>query len=122
MRSVRDLPGLHIRAQGLQPTAVMTACGDLAIEAGFAGLAEIQEGILWLWEAAHNPVIRATKVLEKSVKTGLSSRGEMTDAAMAVRAHCILLNKGPHIFEVIQNLDSLMGRMNEHIGKKIPML
>lgn len=33
-----------------------------------------------------------------------------------------MLNKGPHIFEVIADLDRLMGRMAEHQAKKTPQL
>lgn len=121
-RAIRNLPDMLVRAAGVQPTAVMIARGDLAVEIGFARLAEMQEEILWLCEAAHIPIVWATQVLESYVKSGLPSRGEMTDAAMAARAECVMLNKGPHIFEVISNLDRLMGRMNEHYRKKTPML
>jgi pyruvate kinase len=41
----------------------------------------MQEEILWLCESAHVPVIWATQVLEEMVKSGLPTRGEMTDAA-----------------------------------------
>jgi hypothetical protein len=37
-------------------------------------------------EAAHVPVIWATQVLEPLAKTGISSRSEITDAAMGERA------------------------------------
>ena len=47
------------------PVGIMVARGDLAIEVGFERLAEIQEEILWLSEAAHMPVIWATQVLER---------------------------------------------------------
>lgn len=42
---------------------VMIARGDLAVECGFERLAEVQEEILWICEAAHIPVIWATQVL-----------------------------------------------------------
>ena len=85
--AVRNLPQLIVRAAGRQPLALMIARGDLAVEIGFERLAEMQEEILWLAEAAHVPVIWATQVLESLVKQGLPSRGEMTDAAMAARGH-----------------------------------
>ena len=122
LRAVRNLPDMMVRAAGRQPTAVMIARGDLAVEIGFARLAEMQEEILWLAEAAQLPVIWATQVLESYVKTGVPSRGEMTDAAMAARAECVMLNKGPHVFEAIGELDRLLGRMREHISKKTPRL
>ena len=58
----------------------MIARGDLAVEAGYHRLAELQEEILWICEAAHVPVIWATQVLENLVKTGIPSRAEITDA------------------------------------------
>ena len=48
----------------------MIARGDLAVECGYERLAELQEEILWLCEAAHLPVIWATQVLEQLTKTG----------------------------------------------------
>jgi len=121
-RAVRNLPDLIVRAAGRQPTAVMIARGDLAVEIGFARLAEMQEEMLWLCEAAHIPVIWATQVLESLIKTGVPSRGEMTDAAMAARAESVMLNKGPFIFEAIHQLDMLLGRMRDHIRKKTHQL
>jgi pyruvate kinase len=121
-RAVRNLPDMLVRAAGRQPTAIMIARGDLAVEIGFARLAEMQEEILWLSEAAHVPVIWATQVLESYLKKGVPSRGEMTDAAMAVRAECVMLNKGPHLFEAIAELDRLLNRMGGHMHKKTPQL
>lgn len=121
-RAVKNLPDLIVQSAGQQPAAVMIARGDLAVQIGFARLAEIQEEILWLAEAAQVPVIWATQVLESYVKTGVPSRGEMTDAAMAARAECVMLNKGPHLLAAIGELDRLFGRMSEHFDKKTPRL
>ena len=55
----------------------MIARGDLAVEIGFARMAEMQEEILWIGEAAHVPVIWTTQVLEHLIKKGTPSRGEM---------------------------------------------
>ena len=41
----------------------MIARGDLAVECGWERLAEVQEEILWVCEAAHVPVIWATQVI-----------------------------------------------------------
>jgi hypothetical protein len=75
------LPALLL--QGLKSPAlgVMVARGDLAVEVGYERLAELQEEILWLCEAAHVPVIWATQVLEQMARTGTPSRAEVTDAA-----------------------------------------
>jgi pyruvate kinase len=120
--AVNNLPALIARAAGRRPLGVMIARGDLAAELGFERLAEMQEEILWICEAASVPVIWATQVLEGLVKQGLPSRGEMTDAAMASRAECVMLNKGPGIGEGITVLDGLLARMDDHIFKKTPTL
>ena len=66
--AVRNLPRLIVEAAGTRPCAVMIARGDLAVELGYARMAEIQEEILWLCEAARIPVIWATQVLDELVK------------------------------------------------------
>jgi pyruvate kinase len=100
----------------------MVARGDLAIEVGFERLAEVQEEILWLSEAAHTPVIWATQVLETLAKTGIPSRAEVTDAAMGARAECVMLNKGEHILDAVHFLDHVLHRMQAHHLKKRSML
>lgn len=104
------------------PVGVLVARGDLGVELGFERLAEVQEQILWLCEAAHVPVIWATQVLETLAKTGLPSRAEVTDAAMSGRAECVMLNKGPHIVETVQFLSNVLERMQAHHEKKRSML
>lgn len=120
--AVRNLPDMVVRAAGRQPTGIMIARGDLAVAIGFTRMAEMQEEILWIGEAAHVPVIWATEVLEHLVKKGIPSRGEMTDAAMAARAECVMLNKGPYLFDAITELDTLLGRMEQHQHKKTALL
>jgi pyruvate kinase len=121
-RAVHNLPEIIVQAAGRQPLAIMIARGDLAIELGFERLAEMQEEILWLCEAAHVPAIWATQVLEGLVTKGLPSRGEMTDGAMAARAECIMLNKGPNAAAGVSALVRLLHRMGEHQHKKTPTL
>lgn len=121
-RAIHNLPEIIVAAAGKQPFGVMIARGDMAIEVGYERMAEIQEEILWLCEAAHVPVIWATQVLENFVKKGTPSRGEMTDAAMSVRAECVMLNKGPYVGEAISRLNDLLRRMQEHQTKKTPQL
>lgn len=72
----------------------MIARGDFAAQSGSAGLAEILEELPWLGEAVYIPVIWATQVLESVAQKGARSRPEFTDAAMAVRAGCVMLTKG----------------------------
>jgi pyruvate kinase len=121
-RAVRNLPATVVQAASCQPTAIMIARGDLAAEIGFVRTAEIQEEILWVAEAAQVPVIWATQVLESLVRKGVKVRGEMTDAAAAARAECVMLNKGPYVLEAVAQLDRLLARMAEHQHKKTPQL
>lgn len=116
--AVRNLPRLILRSARRHPTAVMIARGDLAVELGFARLSEMQEEILWLCEAAHVPVIWATQVLDQLIKDGAPSRAETTDAAMAQRAECVMLNKGPYLVEAVTFLRDVLARMDRHQSKK----
>ncbi|QPC84496.1 hypothetical protein G4Y79_09005 [Phototrophicus methaneseepsis] len=116
--AIRHLPELIITAGAQQPVGVMIARGDLAVEIGSERLAEMQEEIMWICEAAHTPVIWATQVLETLAKKGRPSRAEVTDAAMAERAECVMLNKGPYILEAIRILDTILTRMGAHQSKK----
>ncbi len=121
-RAVRNLPEIIVHAAGKQPLGVMIARGDLAVEIGYERLAEMQEELLWICEAAHVPVIWATHVLETFVRKGTPSRAEMTDAAMAERAECVMLNKGPYVAEAVTILDHVLTRMQNHQVKKTPQL
>lgn len=117
-RAVTHLPEILVQAAAAQPTAVMIARGDLAVEIGFNRMAEMQEEMLWLAEAAQVPAIWATQVLEHLVSSGTPIRGEMTDAAMAARAECVMLNKGPFLLKGIAALDVLLERMSDHQHKR----
>ena len=121
-RAVEDLPRILLTAMGRPMTAVMVARGDLGVEIGFERMAEIQEEILWICEAAHVPVIWATQVLESLVKRGLPSRAEVTDAAMSGRAECVMLNKGPHILLALDFLCDVLARMEGHQTKKSALM
>ena len=70
LEAVRNLPRLVVQAAGSRPTAAMIARGDLAAELGHVRLAEIQEEILRLCEAARIPVVWATHALDDLVKDG----------------------------------------------------
>ncbi|GGK92384.1 pyruvate kinase [Salinibacterium xinjiangense] len=117
-----SLPQILLEAMRWGDIGVMIARGDLAVEAGFERLAELQEEILWLSEAAHVPVIWATEVLDDMARTGVPSRAEVTDAAMAQRAECVMLNKGPYIGEAITMLADILHRMQDHMAKKRSLL
>ncbi|QJW93032.1 pyruvate kinase [Frigoriglobus tundricola] len=121
-RGFQNLPHMLLTAMRAPCCGVMIARGDLAVECGFERLAEVQEEMLWICEAAHVPVIWATQVLESLAKDGMPSRAEITDAAMGDRAECVMLNKGPHVVRAVRVLDDILRRMQSHQSKKRAML
>ena len=88
-----NLPAMLLEALKAPRCGVMIARGDLAVECGFERLAEVQEEILWLCEAAHVPVIWATQVLESSAEGRLAftgrdyRRGEADDEVVTMYAN-----------------------------------
>jgi len=121
-RGFENLPAMLLEAMRARSCGVMIARGDLAVECGFERLAEVQEEILWVCEAAHVPVVWATEVLDTLAKRGAPTRAEITDAAMSMRAECVMLNKGPYIREALRSLDDILRRMSSHQSKKRAML
>ncbi|OZG71600.1 hypothetical protein BTA51_20185 [Hahella sp. CCB-MM4] len=113
-----NLPELLLSAMQSREVGVMIARGDLGVEVGWRQMAEIQEEILWLCAAAHIPTIWATQVLESLAKTGQPTRSEITDAAMAQRAECVMLNKGPYIHKAIKMLARIIRTMDARQYKK----
>jgi pyruvate kinase len=117
-----NLPSLILKLLESPTVGIMTARGDLAVELGAERLSEVQEQIMWLCEAALIPNIWATQVLETLAKTGIPSRAEITDAAMSVRAECVMLNKGPYIDKALKTLNDILFRMEQHQFKKLVTL
>ena len=116
--AVKNLPGLLLQGMAQAGFGVMIARGDLAVEIGFERMSEIQEEILWICEAAHVPVIWATQVLESLNKSGIATRSEVTDAAHAALAECVMINKGDHTLQVIETLKDILMRSGGHHFKK----
>ncbi|MCC6412175.1 MAG: pyruvate kinase [Saprospiraceae bacterium] len=116
--AVENLPSLLLEGMKHNVFGVMIARGDLAVEIGFERLSEIQEEILWICEAAHVPVIWATQVLETLNKSGLATRSEVTDAAHASVAECVMINKGDYTLQVLETLKDIMQRSGGHHVKK----
>ncbi len=113
-----NLTEILLTAMRMHPIGIMIARGDLAIEVGWKNIAWIQEEILSICQAGHVPDIWATQVLETLAKKGMPSRAEITDAAMAQRAECVMLNKGPYILNAIKLLDSILKEMFQHQDKE----
>lgn len=118
IEAVQNLPALLFQGMAEPAFGVMIARGDLAVEIGFERLSEIQEEILWVCEAAHVPVIWATQVLETLNKKGIATRSEVTDAARAAQAECVMLNKGKYLLTVLSTLRDILQRSGGHHVKK----
>jgi len=110
--AVKNLPFILEALMFHKFSAIMLARGDLAIEVEFENMSFLQEEILDLCEAAHTPVIFATQVLENQMKNNLPSRAEITDAAFAQRADCVMLNKGAFALNTIKKLEFILERMH----------
>jgi len=121
-KAFRNLPKIILQAMKSYPIGVMIARGDLAIETGWKNFATIQEEILRICEAAHIPDIWATQVLENLAKKGVPSRAEITDASMAQRAECVMLNKGLYIEKAVKLLDRILIKMQRYQKKKDTIL
>jgi len=121
-RGYDNLMEILLEAMRIHPLGVMIARGDLAIETGWDNIGRVQEEILFMCRAAHISDIWATQVLENLAKYGIPSRAEITDAAMAQRADCVMLNKGPYILQAIELLDTILKDLAPYQDKNAPML
>ncbi|WP_297086907.1 pyruvate kinase [uncultured Draconibacterium sp.] len=121
-KGFKNLPLILLKGMETYPIGVMIARGDLAIETGWNNFASIQEEILRICEAAHIPDVWATQVLENLAKKGVPSRAEITDAAAANRAECVMLNKGLYIAKAVKMLDKILRRMQRFQKKKDTLL
>ncbi|MEA3353506.1 MAG: pyruvate kinase, partial [Campylobacterota bacterium] len=120
--ALRNLPNMLQTLIKWDNYALMIARGDLAIEVGFDNLPYIQEEILGICEAAHVPVIYATQILEGKMKNNLPSRAEVTDAATAQRADCVMLNKGPYVTDTVVILKNILRQMHTLFQKNRQLL
>ena len=121
-KGFKNLPQIILKAMQTFPIGVMVARGDLAIETGWKNFASIQEEILRICEATHIPDVWATQVLENLAKKGVPTRSEITDAALAQRAECVMLNKGIYIYKAVKMLDKILRRMQRFQKKKETIL
>ena len=117
-----NLPEILVAGMRHANMGIMIARGDLAVELGFQRMGEVPGQILALAQAARVPTILGTQVLESLAKSGLPARAEITDAAFALRAECVMLNKGPHITDAIGILDNLAKKMGRSQRKNRIML
>ncbi|MEA2029096.1 MAG: pyruvate kinase [Campylobacterota bacterium] len=119
---VNNLPQILSQLIKREHFALMIARGDLAIEVGFDNLPYIQEEIFDICESALVPVIYATQILEGQMKRNLPTRAEVTDAAFAQRADCIMLNKGPYVVDTVLILKKILRSMHKLFAKNRQLL
>ncbi len=119
--ALENLAEILFEALRYEPVGLMIARGDLAVELSFERLAEMQEELLWFGEACHLPVVWATQVLDSVAQTGMPTRAEVTDAAMAMRAECVMLNRGPHVDVAVRMLAQIIRKMEAHQFKKLSL-
>jgi pyruvate kinase len=117
-----NLTDILLTAMKTYPVGVMIARGDLAVECGWENMARVQYEIQSLCRAGHIPDVWATQVLEQMAKKGLPSRAELTDAAAALSAECVMLNKGPYVVSAVRMLDRIFKDMRAYEHDKAPML
>ena len=117
-----NLVEILLAAMKVKYIGVMIARGDLAVETGWDTIGKVQQEILVICGAAHIPVVWATQVLENFAKKGIPSRAEITDATAALKAECVMLNKGPYIKDVLQLLNKILSKMERFHDKNEAML
>ena len=69
---------------------------------------------------SEHPFSRLTpdQVLDALAHTGVPTRAEITDAAMSMRAECVMLNKGPYVAEATRMLARVIRDMEPRQYKK----
>jgi pyruvate kinase len=110
--ALQQLPRLMLAGMRRERVAMLLARGDLAVECGITALPRIQNDVLRYCAAGSLPLFWATGVLERASRTGEPTRSEMTDAAYASRAQCVMLNKGPRNIQALRLLGNLLERRN----------
>lgn len=113
-RAFHQLPRLLASALRHANVAIVLAPASLGVDVGFERLPEMQEEILRLCRAAHVPVIWATPAHGSLATGGAPSRAEVTDAAVGIRADCILSRDGRYAREAIRFQGGVIARIQAH--------
>lgn len=122
VEAVKHLAEIILTGASENPFSVMIARGDLAVEIGYIRLAELQQEISWICEAASIPVVWATEVFSNLVDNGIPTRAEVTDATEGALSECIMLNKGNYIVDAVKMLVKIFKNVEVHQYKKTPQL
>lgn len=122
LSGVENVAEIILAGASKNPFSIMIARGDLAVEVGYIRLAELQQEISWVCEAANIPVVWATEVFANLVENGIPTRAEITDVVEGSLAECIMLNKGEFLNEALKMLVDILKNVEIHQYKKTPQL
>jgi len=113
LEAMQNLPEILLELMKHEQVGVMVARGDMAAELGIMQMVEAPSYVVNLCEAAQIPVIIGSDILDTLTNWGQPTRAEVTDAAWAQRAECVMLDQGKHMVETVQALSSLLSTMDE---------
>ncbi len=113
-----NLGNLLLASHERPAVAVLVERSELAGEVGIERLAELEERILRLCEAAHAPLIWGPQVLEGMAKNGQPARAELSGPVVAGRAAGVLLDKAEPVVPAVQFLNGTLERMSGRQAKQ----
>jgi pyruvate kinase len=101
--AVRNLPELIVQVAGRQPLGIMIA-REIAMEIGDQSLAEIQQEVLCICQAAHVPIIWAIPPVKST--DGILTRSEITSAVFPP-TECVMLEQDAFTPKIVATLKDL---------------
>ena len=112
LESMQNLPDILLELMKHERVGVMVARGDMAAELGIMHMVEAPRYVVNLCQAAQLPVIIGSNILETLTDAGQPTRAEVTDAAWAQQAECVMLNHGKHMVETVEAVGALLSAMD----------
>lgn len=94
----------------------MIAIRPNTVKIGFERMNKTQYEVLWNCETALTPILGTTQVLESMCKEALATKGEITDAAPAQEADCII-NNGKYFIDAFKRLTNIVSTRCENSFK-----
>ncbi len=86
-------------------------------------MAEVQEEILWICEAAHvSGDLGDAGVGEPGQGKAFRRARKSRTQRWGIARECVMLNKGPYVVRAVEALDDILRRMQTHQAKKRAML
>ena len=121
-RAVRNLPQMILGSIGRHRVGVMIARRDLAKNWAACGWPKFRKRFYGWASRRTFQSSGPPAVVESIKKKGVRFRSDFTDAAMGVRAECVILNKGPFVSQAVQALHNVLAPMQDHQHKKFSRL